>query len=75
MKRTLGHQMAARPLLLLGGALGAGYVVGGGLASPLTGQLVRLGGSLAWRLMVLPVLQQGLQGALGGVAGVEHQDM
>jgi hypothetical protein len=35
----------AQPLLYIGAAVGVGYVLGGGLMTPLTGRLLRLGAS------------------------------
>ena len=39
-------------------ALGIGYVLGGGLFTPLTGGIVRLGLRIGLRLAVLPLLRQ-----------------
>jgi hypothetical protein len=39
-------------------ALGIGYVLGGGLFTPLTGGIVRLGVRIGLRLAVLPLLRQ-----------------
>lgn len=39
-------------------AIGIGYVLGGGLFTPLTGRIVRLGMRLGMRLAVLPLLKQ-----------------
>jgi hypothetical protein len=39
-------------------ALGIGYVLGGGLFTPLTGSIVRLGMRIGMRLAVLPLLRQ-----------------
>jgi hypothetical protein len=70
----LSDQMTKSPFLLLGGAFGAGYLIGGGLASPLTGRLLRLSGALAWRLMILPALQQKLRATLAAQAPVGEPD-
>ena len=39
-------------------AIGIGYVLGGGLFTPLTGGIVRLGVRIGMRLAVLPLLKQ-----------------
>ncbi len=39
-------------------AIGIGYVLGGGLFTPLTGRIVRFGMRLGMRLAVLPLLKQ-----------------
>lgn len=65
-------QVQARPLLLVGAALGAGFVAGGGLRATLAGPLMRLGGGLAWKLIVLPAITATLTRALGAVADGEQ---
>ena len=39
-------------------AIGIGYVLGGGLFTPLTGRIVRFGVRLGMRLAVLPLIKQ-----------------
>jgi hypothetical protein len=39
-------------------AIGIGYVLGGGLFTPLTGRIVRMGLAVGMRLMVLPMLKR-----------------
>jgi hypothetical protein len=39
-------------------AIGIGYVLGGGLFTPLTGRIVRLGLGIGMRLAVLPMLKR-----------------
>ena len=39
-------------------AIGIGYVLGGGLFTPLTGRIVRLGLGIGMRLAVLPLLKR-----------------
>ena len=56
----------AHPLLLVGGALGAGYVAGGGLGTAASRGLLRLTGRLAWRFVILPALKEKLVTALTG---------
>lgn len=50
-----------QPLLCVGVAVGLGYVLGGGLRTPLTGRLLKLGAS---RLLV-PALKARATAALG----------
>jgi hypothetical protein len=55
-------------------ALGIGYVLGGGLFTPLTGRIVGLAVRLGLRLAVLPVIKDELQGlaeSLGSEGEVE----
>jgi hypothetical protein len=51
-----------QPLLCIGVAVGVGYLLGGGLRTPLTGRLLRIG---ATRLLV-PALKAQATAALGG---------
>jgi hypothetical protein len=46
------------PYGTLAAALGAGYVLAGGLFTPLTGKLIRAALGLGLRLAVLPTLEQ-----------------
>ena len=66
------------PARTMASALGAGYVLGGGLFSALTGRVVATGGRLGLRLAVVPFMSQSiavlaeglllaLVGALGGL--------
>ncbi len=48
-------------------ALGVGYVLGGGLFSPLTGRTLSLGLRLGLRLVVLPIVAEQLLGFAGSV--------
>ena len=74
MTKDLPMQMPARetqlgiahPLLLVGGALGAGYVAGGGLGTVASRGLLRLTGRLAWRFLILPALKERVVVALSG---------
>jgi hypothetical protein len=67
-------QVARHPLVFLGAALGAGFVAGGGLGSAVTGQLMRVGGTLAWRFLLLPALTATVTKALGIAQDQELQD-
>ena len=46
------------PYGTMAAALGAGYVIAGGLFTPLTGKLIRAALGLGLRLVVLPYLEQ-----------------
>jgi hypothetical protein len=48
------------PYGMVAAALGIGYVLGGGLFSPLTGRVVGLGMRIGLRLAVLPLLKREL---------------
>lgn len=67
--QELGQDVKGRierhPLVFLGVALGAGYIAGGGLGGAVSSQLARMGGSLAWRFLVLPALTATVTRALG----------
>jgi hypothetical protein len=53
-------------------AIGIGYVLGGGLFTPLTGGIVRLGLRIGLRLAVLPLLKQEVAEL---VEGLEDEDV
>jgi hypothetical protein len=57
------------PLAMLGGAVGAGYVAGGGLGAGLNGRVMRVAGVVAWRFLVLPRLERVLRGLLAAQVG------
>jgi hypothetical protein len=61
----LEDRIRARPLSSLGVALGAGFVIGGGLTALVTGPLLRAGGGLALRLVILPAVSRAITRALG----------
>ena len=46
------------PFGTVAAAIGIGYVLGGGLFTPLTGRIVRLGLGIGMRLAVLPLLKR-----------------
>jgi hypothetical protein len=54
------------PLRTVGWAATAGFVLGGGLFTPLTGRTLRAGLHVALRLAVLPALTRGLAEMAGG---------
>lgn len=63
----VARQLQEHPYRTLAIAAGVGYVLGGGLFTPLTGTLVRMGS----RAMLLPMMQAALQNM--GVAEDESQ--
>jgi len=63
--RILERETSTHPLRTAGIAVGAGFVLGGGLLTPLMGRLVSVGLRLALRIAIVPALSRGL-GELGG---------
>ena len=67
------------PYAMMAAAAGSGYVLGGGLCSPLTARLVGLGLRLGLRVAALPFIQRELGGAEAagqrgnGSGGTDHQ--
>jgi hypothetical protein len=59
-KATLQRELEERPERSAAIALGAGYVIGGGLFSPLTARLVGAGLRIALRLALIPLATQSL---------------
>jgi ElaB/YqjD/DUF883 family membrane-anchored ribosome-binding protein len=53
-----------RPFRALGLAIGAGYVVGGGLLTPLTGRLLLGAVRMGFRLAAIPLVRDELMGVL-----------
>jgi hypothetical protein len=56
------------PLKTLALALGAGYVVGGGLFTPLTGRLFYTGLRMALRLAALPLVREELMALVESIS-------
>jgi hypothetical protein len=54
------EEAAAHPFRTAGWAAGAGFVLGGGIFTPLTGRTVKAGLQLALRLAILPALTRGM---------------
>ena len=54
------EEAAAHPFRTAGWAAGAGFVLGGGIFTPLTGRTIRASLQLALRLAILPALTRGL---------------
>jgi hypothetical protein len=60
----LRGRVQRNPFVMVAAAAGVGYVLGGGLFSPLTGKLLRIG----LRAAIVPLVKSQLKG-LAGVAG------
>jgi hypothetical protein len=58
----LGAFVSEHPLATLGGALAFGYVLGGGLGSPLARRVLRAGVRFGFQLAVLPELEDDIAG-------------
>ncbi|HEY0715594.1 MAG TPA: hypothetical protein VGF45_23130 [Polyangia bacterium] len=54
------EEAAEHPFRTAGWAAGAGFVLGGGIFTPLTGRTVKTGLQLALRLAILPALTRGM---------------
>jgi hypothetical protein len=63
--RILEREASEHPLRTAGLAVGAGFVLGGGLLTPLMARLFGVGLRLALRVAIVPALSRGL-GELGG---------
>jgi len=59
------------PFGTVAAAIGIGYVLGGGLFTPLTARIVRLGVRIGVRLAVLPLLKQEMAELVGEIEGEE----
>ncbi|HVV51029.1 MAG TPA: hypothetical protein VHO06_15280 [Polyangia bacterium] len=68
---AIDERVNRNPYGSIAAALGIGYVLGGGIFTPLTSRIVSLGLRIGIRLAVLPMLKDeisGLADALGGEA-------
>ena len=65
----LKGRIERNPYGTLAGAIGLGYVLGGGFFTPLTGRLVSLGFKLGVRLAVLPLLNDQIANVLSDALG------
>lgn len=55
------------PYGALAAALGVGYALGGGIFTPLTSRLVRLGVRIGWRAALLPLVTKQIAELVEGV--------
>jgi hypothetical protein len=62
---NLRGRVQEHPFMMVAAALGVGYVLGGGLFSPLTGKLLRLG----LRAAVIPLVKNQILGLANTAAG------
>jgi hypothetical protein len=58
----LGGRVDRNPYAMMAAAVGSGYVLGGGLFSPLTARIVGLGLRLGLRIAAIPCIQRELIG-------------
>jgi len=68
---TIAARVRERPWMYAGIAAGCGFVLGGGLATPLAMKLLRRATSLALQVAVAPVLLARLEDSLGRWTGLE----
>jgi hypothetical protein len=68
MAADLRDRVEEHPWRALGLALGAGYIVGGGLFTALTGRLVFGGLRIGLRLAALPIVREELMSVIGTLA-------
>ncbi len=66
---SVSNRITQHPLWFLGGALAAGYALGGGLGSRLGMRVLRIGGVAAWRFMVLPALERSIRNRIHSRVG------
>jgi hypothetical protein len=59
---SLKAKLDRHPYGALAAALGAGYALGGGIFTPLTARLVRLGLRIGLRVAVLPIVTEQISG-------------
>lgn len=62
------------PFGMMAAALGVGYVLGGGIFSPLTARIVGLGLKMGLRLAAIPFIESELRGFAETVANGEGED-
>jgi len=67
-------RVARNPYGMVAAALGVGYVLGGGLFSPLTARLVGFGMRMGLRLAAIPFLENELRGLTESVMNGESDE-
>jgi hypothetical protein len=65
VKADLATLVADHPVGVLAAAVGLGYVVGGGLFTPLTSRVLRLGLRLGIQLAVVPMIEHEAASLMG----------
>lgn len=70
----LDGRVRRHPYGTLAAAVGVGYVLGGGLFSPLTARLLGLGIRIGMRLAVLPFITDELSGLVESMGGAESEE-
>ena len=68
-----GH-VSRHPYRTVAAALGVGYALGGGIFTPLTSRLLRLGIRIGVRAALLPVLKAELSEMANAFIGDEHEE-
>ena len=67
---TIADRVRERPWMYAGVAMGCGFVLGGGLATPLAMRLLRRGMSAALQLTIAPMVLSRLEEVAGRAFGV-----
>ena len=71
---ALGRQTRQHPGRTVALTFGAGFILGGGLFSPLAARLVGVGVRLGLRLLVLPVVTERLGALIGDMSRNQQQE-
>jgi hypothetical protein len=71
---ALARQTRQHPGRTVALTFGAGFILGGGLFSPLTARLVAVGVRLGLRLLVLPLVAEGLGTLVGDASAKQEQE-
>lgn len=69
----LQRHVGRHPYRTVAAALGVGYALGGGIFTPLTSRLLRLGIRIGIRTALLPVLKAELSEMANAFIGDEHE--
>ena len=74
---SLGERMKRNPIATMAGAVGVGYIVGGGFFSPLTRRVVGMGVRVGILLAAAAYLAEGVAGwdlaTATGIRGAKHR--
>jgi hypothetical protein len=76
MKATLNieERVDRNPYGMMAAALGVGYVLGGGIFSPLTARILGLGMRLSLRLAALPFIKEELMGIAESISNGSSEE-